>query len=144
MTPRHALPPHRDRLGLLRISRAIQTAVIRGPLASPAFRVWTFTIVLAAVALAGYLLRIRSFPPLDVPIWIPWPILAVGFFLAELKVIDVHFRRESHSFSVSEIPVRYRPRIGTSKISGTLSGSFHAGRIILWSIYNYTFRRPAR
>ena len=104
VTLSHAPPPHRVRLGMLRITRAIQAADSPGPLASAAVRVWTFTIFLAAAALAGYLLRIRSFHPLDVPIWIPWPILAAGFFLAELKVIEVHFRRETHAFSLSEIP----------------------------------------
>lgn len=31
-----------------------------------------------------------------------------------------------------EVPVRYRPRIGVSKVSGTLSGSVNAGAKILW------------
>src|SRR5665213_11632 len=47
---------------------------------------------------------IFSHGPLAVPIWIPWPFLAAGFFLTELKVIEVHFRRETHAFSLSEMP----------------------------------------
>ena len=35
---------------------------------------------------------------------IPWPLVAAGFCLAELKVVTVHFRREKHSFSLSEFP----------------------------------------
>jgi diguanylate cyclase (GGDEF)-like protein len=35
---------------------------------------------------------------------LPWPLLAAGFLIAELKVVDVHFRREKHSFSLSEFP----------------------------------------
>ena len=35
---------------------------------------------------------------------------------------------------VCEVPVRYRARIGQSKISGTLLGSFRAGQTILWTI----------
>ena len=35
---------------------------------------------------------------------LPWPILAVAFAAAELKVVQVHFRRETHSFSLSEFP----------------------------------------
>ncbi len=35
---------------------------------------------------------------------VPWPIMAVGFFAAELKVVVVHFRRERHSYSLSELP----------------------------------------
>ena len=36
-----------------------------------------------------------------------------------------------------EVPVRYRKRIGLSKISGTLSGSVRAGHKILWTIFKY-------
>ena len=34
-----------------------------------------------------------------------------------------------------EVPVRYRKRIGQSKISGTLKGTFLAGHKILWTIF---------
>lgn len=44
-------------------------------------------------------------------------------------------------FRVAEVPVRYRPRIGQSKISGTITGSVRAGVVILWSIYKYGFSR---
>ena len=37
-----------------------------------------------------------------------------------------------------EVPVRYRKRIGTSKISGTVSGSMRAGHKILWTIFRHT------
>lgn len=36
-----------------------------------------------------------------------------------------------------EIPVRYRRRIGTSKISGTISGTFKAGYKILYTLARY-------
>jgi len=49
---------------------------------------------------------------------------------------------------VLEVPVPYRPRIGTSKISGTLSGTVKAGAKILWTIARLRFARepitPAR
>jgi diguanylate cyclase (GGDEF)-like protein len=38
------------------------------------------------------------------PIFIPWWAVAIGFWLVELKVIEVHFRRESHAFSLYELP----------------------------------------
>ncbi len=38
---------------------------------------------------------------------------------------------------VVEVPVRYRRRIGRSKISGTLSGVFKAGAKILWSVFKF-------
>ena len=36
---------------------------------------------------------------------IPWWALAIGFFLAECAVVHVHFRRETHTLSLSEVPL---------------------------------------
>jgi hypothetical protein len=36
-----------------------------------------------------------------------------------------------------EVPVCYRPRIGYSKITGTLSGTVKAGAKILWTIFRH-------
>lgn len=36
-----------------------------------------------------------------------------------------------------EVPVRYRKRIGTSKVSGTVRGTLGAGYKILWTIFKY-------
>ena len=44
----------------------------------------------------------------------------------------------------AEVPVRYRRRIGTSKITGTLGGALRAGYKILWTIFRYARWRPAR
>ncbi len=68
-------------------------------------RVWLFSAMLAAIALAIYLLVIRTIPPLAAPFEIPWWILAALFFVAEVKVVHFHFRRDAHSFSLSEIPL---------------------------------------
>ena len=40
-----------------------------------------------------------------------------------------------------EVPVAYRRRVGASKISGTISGTFRAGYKILYTIFKYRFRR---
>ena len=45
-------------------------------------------------------------------------------------------------FRVVEVPVSYYPRIGQSKISGTLKGTVGAGWFILSLIGRYYFRRP--
>ncbi|HET9346517.1 MAG TPA: EAL domain-containing protein [Candidatus Limnocylindrales bacterium] len=72
---------------------------------SEARRVWLFTAMLGLIALGGYYTIVRHLSPLaDAPIHPPWLLLALGFLAAEAKVIVVHFRRESHSFSLSEIP----------------------------------------
>ncbi|MFZ3339255.1 MAG: glycosyltransferase family 2 protein [Terriglobales bacterium] len=44
-------------------------------------------------------------------------------------------------FRVIEVPVSYHPRIGKSKISGTLKGTVGAGWFILSLIVRYYFRR---
>jgi diguanylate cyclase (GGDEF)-like protein len=67
-------------------------------------RVWVFAAVLTVLAAGLYLGFLRGHPPGTVPLRLPWYVLAVAFFAAELKVIDVHFRREKHSFSLSEFP----------------------------------------
>jgi diguanylate cyclase (GGDEF)-like protein len=76
----------------------------RGVLGSPATRVWLFTILLATAALVGYLVDVRHLAPFESPVHVPWPILAIAYLAAETKVILVHFRRETHSFSLSEVP----------------------------------------
>ncbi len=73
-------------------------------LAPAVIRVWTFTLVLLGLAGLGYITGIRGLLTFDAPLQLPWPILAVGFFLTELKVVEVHFRRETHAFSLSELP----------------------------------------
>jgi glycosyltransferase involved in cell wall biosynthesis len=44
-------------------------------------------------------------------------------------------------FRIVEVPVSYHPRIGKSKISGTVKGTIGAGWFILSRIALYTFRR---
>jgi glycosyltransferase involved in cell wall biosynthesis len=57
--------------------------------------------------------------------------------------VEMHVKALRRGLRVAEVPVRYRPRIGTSKISGTVKGSILAGAIILWSIYRYSRERAA-
>jgi hypothetical protein len=41
-------------------------------------------------------------------------------------------------FRCVEVPVRYRKRIGFSKISGTVKGTVMAGYKILYTIFRYS------
>jgi diguanylate cyclase (GGDEF)-like protein len=90
-----------------RVTVALRRVTDRLP-ASPAGRVWLFSALLAALAVVIYLVGVRDRSALPTPINLPEPlaamVLALGFALAELKVIEVHFRRESHAFSLSELP----------------------------------------
>jgi hypothetical protein len=40
----------------------------------------------------------------------------------------------------TEVPVRYKKRIGVSKVSGTIKGSIFAGVKILGWIFKYSYR----
>jgi len=48
--------------------------------------------------------------------------------------VEMQVRALSMGFKAAEIPVSYRKRIGVSKISGTVSGSWRAGKKILFII----------
>ena len=71
---------------------------------TPAVRIRAFTVLIAAVAGVLYLTVVRDIVPLPVPLVIPWPLAAIAFFLGETNVVEVHFLRERHSFSLSELP----------------------------------------
>ncbi len=49
--------------------------------------------------------------------------------------VEMQIKAAKHRLKCTEIPVSYRRRIGISKVSGTLKGSFLAGHKILWTIF---------
>lgn len=74
------------------------------------------------------------------------PFRAIKFDkLLELNMVDktygwtveMQVKAAKQKFKCTEVPVNYRKRIGVSKITGTLSGSFKAGYKILWTIFKY-------
>lgn len=76
----------------------------RGLLVPATLRILIFSSVLVVIAAAVYSRGLAQQPPAySVPFMI-WPLLAAGFCLAEMRVVNVHFRRETHSFSLSEFP----------------------------------------
>lgn len=54
--------------------------------------------------------------------------------------IEMQIKAAMQSVHTTEIPVRYRTRIGTSKISGTVLGSVKAGTKIIATIAKYALR----
>jgi diguanylate cyclase (GGDEF)-like protein len=68
-------------------------------------RVWLFNVALAAVAGCLYV-AVTSRLTLSAPrIAIPWLLFAAIFCVAEGWRVYVHFRRNAHSFSLSELPL---------------------------------------
>ena len=51
--------------------------------------------------------------------------------------VEMQLKAAKAGLRFTEIPVRYRKRIGTSKVSGTIRGSVMAGYKILWTLFSY-------
>lgn len=49
--------------------------------------------------------------------------------------VEMQVKAAKLGFKCTEIPVRYRKRIGVSKVSGTIKGTILAGHKILWTIF---------
>ncbi len=49
--------------------------------------------------------------------------------------VEMQVKAAKHKLKCTEIPVRYRRRIGVSKVSGTIRGTILAGHKILWTIF---------
>jgi len=51
--------------------------------------------------------------------------------------VEMQVKAARQGLRTVEVPVRYRRRIGTSKVSGTVRGTIGAGYKILWTIFRY-------
>ncbi len=49
--------------------------------------------------------------------------------------VEMQVKAAKHKFRFTEIPAKYRKRIGVSKVSGTVRGTILAGHKILWTIF---------
>lgn len=51
--------------------------------------------------------------------------------------VEMQLKAAKHQFKITEVPVKYRVRIGHSKISGTFKGTIMAGYKIITTIFKY-------
>ncbi len=51
--------------------------------------------------------------------------------------VEMQLKASKQQLRCSEVPVKYRVRVGKSKVSGTLKGTVLAGYKILWTIFKY-------
>lgn len=58
--------------------------------------------------------------------------------------VEMQIKALVRGLRVVEVPVRYRRRIGRSKITGTVTGTLRAGAKILWTIFRYAIAEPPR
>lgn len=49
--------------------------------------------------------------------------------------VEMQVKAAKLGYNCTEVPVDYRPRVGKSKVSGTLRGTVLAGHKILWTIF---------
>ena len=54
--------------------------------------------------------------------------------------VEMQLKALKNNYSYLEIPVKYKNRIGVSKVSGTIKGSIFAGIKILGWIFKYSFK----
>ena len=54
--------------------------------------------------------------------------------------VEMQLKALKQKLSYIEIPVKYRNRIGVSKVSGTVKGAIFAGVKILGWIFKYSFK----
>jgi len=57
--------------------------------------------------------------------------------------VEMQAKAQRRGLRVVEVPVDYRPRVGRSKVSGTLSGTLRAGVKIIGRILYHAVARPA-
>ena len=118
-------------------------------LSSGVVRVLAFSLVLVGLAIAGYIAWIRPLPALNADRALPWPLLAAAFGLVELKVVEVHFRRETHGFSLSELPAvvglffvrpdEYLVALLVGSAAALMLGSRQSPVKLLFNLSNYAF-----
>jgi hypothetical protein len=74
------------------------------------------------------------------------PFRAISYkALKQIKMQDTNFgwtvemqiKALKNNLRILEIPIKYRTRVGVSKITGTISGTFKAGTKIIYTIFKY-------
>lgn len=67
---------------------------------------WVLLAALAGTAAVAYALGAHALQPVfPASAVVSWPLLAAGFALAELGVVHLTLRRETHTFALSELPL---------------------------------------
>ncbi|MBT8215364.1 MAG: EAL domain-containing protein [Acidimicrobiia bacterium] len=80
------------------------TALIRRVTATASRRIWLVTVAIALVA--GIIAWLTAgMGPLGGPLRLRWWALAPMVYVSELTVVHLRYRRDAHSFSMSELPL---------------------------------------
>src|SRR5918912_1490739 len=68
-------------------------------------RIRLLTLGVSALAAVVYASALGGAVPLTHQFHLPWWLLAPMFYVAEISLVHLHFRRDNHSFSMSEVPL---------------------------------------
>jgi diguanylate cyclase (GGDEF)-like protein len=115
-----ATPPTGETTGLRRLRQLRQ---------SPTIRIWLVVGATAAVAAVLHVKVVQQLEPFPAELRVPWWGLAVLFALAELCAIHLEFRRESHTFTLSELPLVAGLLFGTP--AGLVAGRLLGAGVVL-------------
>ena len=55
--------------------------------------------------------------------------------------VEMQMKAVQLGLRIEEVDMPYHPRVGISKISGTIKGTIQAGSKIIWSVWRYRARR---
>lgn len=99
------------------VSRSPLTAPIRWVLAKPLMSPWFLVGTLATLTALIWWFQLRGSGPLSSAFDTPWWALALGAAGAEAMVIHLHFRSESGSFSLQEVPLVFGLLFGEPVVS---------------------------
>ena len=99
---RPVVHPSRRRADTL--EQPARPGLFRRPLLTVSARIWLLTAILTVATIGIFLAALSNRPGPITRTTLPWPLIAFAVAIAELKVVQVHFRRETHSFSLSEFP----------------------------------------
>jgi diguanylate cyclase (GGDEF)-like protein len=80
-----------------------RSAGIRHVRLSAQARVWTLTTTVAAAAATLFVIVVQPLPGPAPTVVLPWLVWAVAFAATEVLVVHVHFQREAHTFSLSDL-----------------------------------------
>ncbi len=70
-------------------------------------RVWMLTIVLLGGSFVLGLVELGEVAPRTLNVPVPWPLVALAFYIVETRVVHLHIGRSAHSFSMAEIPLLF-------------------------------------
>jgi diguanylate cyclase (GGDEF)-like protein len=96
--------------------------------------VWVLTLLVGAASVALLTTVVSGVAPVS-GVRLPWWVLAPAFLVAEATVVHLHFRRDAHSFTLSEVPLAFAlaaaapvEAIAGRLVGGTAVVLFRGGR----------------